>query len=117
MLSGFIVSRFYELRGINILNKIILVYLFMSLGGMPPFLGFLGKICVLKENINNLNTLFLVILVLTSLSVLYLYISRSFFLLRIVPYQKIIFRQNIISYKISFIIVGLILVNYFFLII
>merc|ERR1712072_708974 len=88
ILSNLIITRFYELRRPRIIYKTLLVYLFMSLGGIPPFLGFLGKICVLKESIYSINRIFLVILVLSSLRVLYLYISRSFFFLVWPPARK-----------------------------
>merc|ERR1712072_813596 len=111
ILSNLIITRFYELRRPRIIYKTLLVYLFMSLGGIPPFLGFLGKICVLKESIYSINRIFLVILVLSSLRVLYLYISRSFFFLVMAPYQKIRFTQNRIRYKRIVILRGVILVN------
>ena len=112
ILFNLIVTRFYELGGVSVRLKTLLVYLFMSLGGMPPFLGFLGKICVLKENMYSMDSVFLVSLVLASLRVLYLYISRSFFFLCMVPYQKISIPQNKISYQRIVILGGIVLVNY-----
>lgn len=112
VLFNLIITRFYELGGARIRLKTLLVYLFISLGGMPPFLGFLGKICVLKENIYSIDGMFLVSLVLASLRVLYLYISRSFFFLCIVPCQKMRTLQNKISYQRIVILGGTVLVNY-----
>jgi len=111
VLSNLMITRFYELRRSRVIHKTLLVYLFMSLGGIPPFLGFLGKICVLKENIYSMNRIFLVVLVLSSLRVLYLYISRSFFFLSMVPTQKIRFTQNSVSYKRIATLGGVLLVN------
>jgi len=111
VISNLIITRFYELSRSSIMSKALLVYLFMSLGGMPPFLGFLGKICVLKESIYSINRVFLVALVLSSLRVLYLYISRSFFFLSMPPHQKIRYSQNRISYKRIATLGGVLLVN------
>jgi len=111
VISNLIITRFYELSRSSRISKALLVYLFMSLGGMPPFLGFLGKICVLKEGIHSINRIFLVVLVLSSLRVLYLYISRSFFFLSMSPLQKIRFPQNRISYKRIVTLGGITLVN------
>jgi len=112
LLSNLMITRFYELGRVSSIFKMLLVYLFMSLGGMPPFLGFLGKICILKENIHFINRIFLVSLVLSSLRVLYLYISRSFYFLCMAPYQKVGFPQNLVFYKSIFFIRGIALVNY-----
>lgn len=117
VLLNLIVTRFIELGGVSVRQKTLLVYLFISLGGIPPFLGFLGKICVLKENMYRINGAFLVLLVLASLRVLYLYMSRSFFFLCIVPYQKLNTPQNKINYKRAAALGGVILVNYTILLI
>lgn len=111
-LSNLIITRFYELGRVSSILKMLLVYLFISLGGIPPFLGFLGKICILKENIHLINRIFLVSLVLSSLRVLYLYMSRSFFFLCMSPYLKVGFSQNSLSYKRIFYLRGIALVNY-----
>merc|ERR1712241_69175 len=64
---------FTQINRINYFDKILIVLIFMSLGGIPPILGFLRKLMVLKiiliyENI-----------MLFSLILLYHYISRIYF--------------------------------------
>merc|ERR1711873_327397 len=67
---------------------IILIFIFISLGGLPPFLGFLSKVLVLKLAIYIFNYIFLLIIIYTSLIILYCYISRFFFLLTYSPKIK-----------------------------
>merc|ERR1712043_138688 len=74
---------FIQINRINFFDKIIIILLFISLGGMPPILGFLRKLLILKiifiyENI--------------FLFLLYHYISRIYFFLTFAPSIK--FRLN-----------------------
>lgn len=51
------------------------IFSLMSLGGMPPFLGFLGKALVLKEALGRVRIAFLLILVINSLMILMYYLN------------------------------------------
>merc|ERR1711872_448402 len=75
-----------QMNNMNNFDKIILI--FISLGGLPPFLGFLSKVLVLKLAIYIFNYIFLLIMIYTSLIILYCYISRFFFLLTYNPKIK-----------------------------
>lgn len=63
--------------------KLGLVILLLSLGGLPPFLGFFNKIMIIKLIISSV--LLLLLIVCRSLILLYYYLSWSFFILRILP--------------------------------
>ena len=53
---------------------------FISLGGMPPLLGFLRKMIILKIIlINFFNMVFILIVIFSSLILLYFYLSRIYF--------------------------------------
>merc|ERR1712223_334562 len=92
LLGGFInVFNFQGLKIFNQINSIMffekfsIIMLFISLGGMPPLLGFLRKLLILKiifiyENI------FLILL--------YHYISRIYFFLTYVPLMKLRLHYN-----------------------
>merc|ERR1711994_32488 len=41
-------GRFFYINSINFFDKFFLILVFMSLGGIPPLLGFLRKFVVLK---------------------------------------------------------------------
>merc|ERR1712133_253568 len=69
-----------QMNNMNNFDKIILIFILISLGGLPPFLGFLSKVLVLKLAIYIFNYIFLIIL--------YCYISRFFFLLTYSPKIK-----------------------------
>merc|ERR1712049_89377 len=62
-------------------NKLIKIFILLSLGGLPPFLGFLGKLYILKVSMLMINNWFLFLLVMRSLVVLFLYIRFSFIVL------------------------------------
>nr|YP_010352917.1 NADH dehydrogenase subunit 2 [Chaleponcus netus]UOF70322.1 NADH dehydrogenase subunit 2 [Chaleponcus netus] len=64
---------------------VILFMNFLSLGGLPPFLGFLPKWTVLINSILNSMFLLSVILVMCSILTLYFYLRISFNLLMISP--------------------------------
>jgi NADH:ubiquinone oxidoreductase subunit 2 (subunit N) len=87
-------NQFMQINGIVFTDKIIILFVFMSLGGLPPLLGFLGKLVILKNIIIYINMVFLVILIYTSLIILYNYISRMFFLLNYMPSIKYCFKAE-----------------------
>merc|ERR1712117_314746 len=62
-------------------NKLIKIFILLSLGGLPPFLGFLGKLYILKVSMLMINNWFLFLLVIRSLVVLFIYIRFSFIVL------------------------------------
>merc|ERR1711950_54095 len=68
MLSGVIfiygqikLGRFFYINSINFFDKFFLILVFMSLGGIPPLLGFLRKFIVLKILISFFNIFFLIL--------------------------------------------------------
>lgn len=63
--------------------KLGLVVLLLSLGGLPPFLGFFNKLMIIK--IIMARILLLLLIVCRSLILLYYYLSWSFFILSILP--------------------------------
>nr|YP_010388409.1 NADH dehydrogenase subunit 2 [Calanus simillimus]UPP55811.1 NADH dehydrogenase subunit 2 [Calanus simillimus] len=81
-------SSFMEISMISDYSKSVAVLMFMSLGGMPPLLGFLGKLLVLKTSLLFFNAAFILVLVFNSLMILFSYISRSFFILTFNPPMK-----------------------------
>jgi NADH:ubiquinone oxidoreductase subunit 2 (subunit N) len=57
----------------NLPESYCLIFSLMSLGGVPPFLGFLSKVLVLKRAFSLVNISFLIILALASLNILVFY--------------------------------------------
>lgn len=96
-------------------NKFIKLFIFinlLSLGGLPPFLGFFPKIIIII-NLNNL--IIIIIIIIFSLFSLYIYI-RIIFSLLILNTLKInkIFKNN--NNKNFFNIIKIIIINNLFLI-
>lgn len=60
--------------------KIRLVFLLISLGGLPPFLGFFNKLLIIKALLP-IGFVVLVVIIFSSLVLLYYYLSWSFFIL------------------------------------
>merc|ERR1712062_373334 len=79
---------FIQINSINFFDKIIIIIVFISLGGIPPILGIL-KIIFVYENM----FLFLII-IFSALVLLYHYISRIYFFLTFVPSIKFTLNYN-----------------------
>jgi len=61
-------------------RKIGLVFLLISLGGLPPFLGFFNKLLIIKALLP-IGFIVLGVIIFSSLVLLYYYLSWSFFML------------------------------------
>jgi len=83
-------EEYYE----GIFDKIIIVLLFISLGGIPPLLGFLRKFLILKIIFIYENLILFLIIIFSSLVLLYHYISRMYFFITFIPSLKINFSIN-----------------------
>ena len=79
---------FIQINRIIFSDKVIIVILFISLGGIPPLLGFLRKFLILKIVLVYENIFLFLIIIFSSLVLLYHYISRIYFFLTYVPSMK-----------------------------
>merc|ERR1712200_336768 len=75
-------SSFYQIERLDNLSKILFIFIFISLGRLPPLLGFIIKLLVLKRLILIIGIITIISLVFMSLMILYTYISRFFFLFK-----------------------------------
>ena len=80
---------FIQINSINLFDKIIIILVFMSLGGIPPILGFLRKLLILKIIFYYENIVLFLMIIFSSLILLYHYISRIYFFLTFLPSMKI----------------------------
>lgn len=92
-------GAFNQLSTVPPLEKILIVFVLMSLGGLPPLLGFLGKLIVLKNIIYFMDFMFIIILLYTALIILYHYMSRIFFSLSYPPIVKAGLKRNYYNVK------------------
>merc|ERR1712042_98643 len=83
-----------QISSSNHYNKIMKIFVLLSLGGLPPFLGFLGKLYILKISIIMVNSAFLFLLVIRSLIVLFIYIRFSFMVLTFPIISRLIEVEN-----------------------
>ena len=103
---------FYQINSIVFLDKFIILIVFISLGGMPPMLGFLRKIIILKIIINNsLRIILIFTIVISSLTLLYFYLSRIYFYLTNIPSLKINFKLTPFLIKKVIYIISLLFIN------
>ena len=91
-------SSFYQIERLDNLSKILFIFIFISLGRLPPLLGFMIKLLVLKRLILIIGIFTIISLVFMSLMILYTYISRFFFYLRIIPSIKLRIKIRKIKY-------------------
>ena len=82
-------NMFIQINRINFFDKIIIIILFISLGGIPPLLGFLRKLVILKIIFIYENIFLFLLIIFSSLILLYHYISRIYFFLTFVPSIKL----------------------------
>ena len=82
-------TSFPQIGGINNLPGVIFIFIFISLGRLPPLLGFLGKLIILKRVILIIGLPLFLLTVFTSLIILYTYISRFFYYIRFSPAIKV----------------------------
>ena len=92
-------SIFNQVNTMPLLEKILMVFVFMSLGGLPPLLGFLGKLIVLKNIMYFIDFIFIALLIYTALIILYHYVSRIFFSLSYSPTVKTSLKRNYYNNK------------------
>merc|ERR1712117_654445 len=98
-------------------DKFIMLIVFISLGGMPPLLGFLRKIIILKVLFNNfIRVTIIFAIIISSLLLLYFYLSRIYFYLTNIPSLKINFKLTLFSIKKIIYFVSLIYFNLFFIV-
>jgi len=103
---------FFQINSIVFLDKFIILIVFISLGGMPPMLGFLRKIIILKIIINNsLRIILIFTIVISSLTLLYFYLSRIYFYLTNIPSLKINFKLTPFLIKKIIYIISLLFIN------
>uniref|UniRef100_UPI0030FDFA8A NADH dehydrogenase subunit 2 n=1 Tax=Amblyomma postoculatum TaxID=3107720 RepID=UPI0030FDFA8A len=82
----------------NPLNKISLIMMMMSLGGMPPFMGFMLKIISIIILLTYFNFA-IIILILSSMLNIYFYLNsiQSFFLINLVKFKKMIMKNYMLK--------------------
>jgi len=105
---------FIQINRINFFDKIIIIIVFMSLGGMPPMLGFLRKLLILKIIFIYENMFLFLIIIFSALILLYHYISRIYFFLTFVPSIKLNLNYNNNSWIKYFYLISLVFFRFIF---
>nr|AML25536.1 NADH dehydrogenase subunit 2 [Staphylinidae sp. BMNH 1274704] len=89
----FFIKQLISLNSFNFINKFIFIFNFMSLGGLPPFLGFMPKWMTIQNLI--MQKFYFISLIMTSLTLITL-----FFYIRI-TYSTLMFNTNEFNFKIK----------------
>ena len=105
---------FIQINRINFFDKIIIIMVFMSLGGIPPMLGFLRKLLILKIIFIYENMFLFLIIIFSALILLYHYISRIYFFLTFVPSIKLNLNYNNNSWIKYFYLISLVFFRFIF---
>nr|YP_009694075.1 NADH dehydrogenase subunit 2 [Protonemura kohnoae]QEI04347.1 NADH dehydrogenase subunit 2 [Protonemura kohnoae] len=72
------VNQIFSLNTINPVNKFAFLVTLLSLGGLPPFLGFLPKWIVIQNMVNLGNLFTVTLMVITTLMTLFYYLRTAF---------------------------------------
>lgn len=100
---------FRQTHRISLTEKIFLVLALMSLAGVPPFLGFIGKVLVLKVSFYSMGARRLLI-IYGSLIILYYYLRYSYIRIAFPPNLAITQKRAKLSISKRFYLRGLFLV-------
>ena len=109
-------NMFLQINSINFFDKVILRIIFISLGGIPPMLGFLIKFIILKIIFLYENLFIIILIIFSSLILLYYYLSRIYYFLVNIPRLKINFKVNIFFIKKVVYVISIIFFNIFIII-
>ena len=109
------INIFYQIVSINLFDKFFIVMLFISLGGMPPLLGFLRKYLILKILLLEEKVYIILIIIFSSLLILYYYLSRRYFYLTNLSSLKINYKFNKFYFLKLFYLVSIITFNFLFI--
>nr|YP_009694062.1 NADH dehydrogenase subunit 2 [Indonemoura nohirae]QEI04334.1 NADH dehydrogenase subunit 2 [Indonemoura nohirae] len=72
------VTQIFSLNSINPINKFAFFITLLSLGGLPPFIGFAPKWLVIQNLVNSSNLFIVTIMVVTTLLTLFYYLRTAF---------------------------------------
>nr|ARH53740.1 NADH dehydrogenase subunit 2 [Calomicrus pinicola] len=78
LLNVFTLTQLFSSLNLNKLIKLLFICNFLSLGGLPPFLGFLPKWLVINQLINSKFYFLATLLIIFTLVTLYFYIRMTF---------------------------------------
>lgn len=110
----FNVKYLNQLYSLNLKNKFLKIFIFinfLSLGGLPPFLGFYPKLMIIIKTNNFIIILLIIIFTIISLFI-YLRIIFSFLILNSIKINLIIIKLN---FKKTINLINFIILNNFFL--
>uniref|UniRef100_UPI0030FEC566 NADH dehydrogenase subunit 2 n=1 Tax=Amblyomma calabyi TaxID=3065602 RepID=UPI0030FEC566 len=108
MLKFNYISNFSNLN-MNSWNKISLIMMMMSLGGMPPFIGFFMKIISILILLTNLN-FSIIILIISSMINIYFYLNsiQPYFMINLIKFKiilnKMMFKNFFLNLNMFFIL-------------
>lgn len=91
-----------QIQSLDYKISLIIILTILSLGGVPPLLGFLGKVIILKQVFFLFPYYFFLILIFSSLIILFLYINFRFISIIFIPRIFIIKRKKRLSHLKSF---------------
>nr|APX40408.1 NADH dehydrogenase subunit 2 [Aphthona albertinae] len=99
-LNTFFLTQLFLTLNSNKLIKMMFMYNFLSLGGLPPFLGFLPKWLVINNLTENYSYWLSFILIIFTLITLFYYIRLMFPSLTLNSQELILKSSNLTNYKI-----------------
>ena len=97
-----------KFNNILFIEIIILFFSFLSLGGVPPILGFIGKIIVIQAILIKMNLVLIIVLIVGSVIILFFYFCFIYKNITILPIINLNFNSeiSIISRLITLRIIG-----------
>nr|AGO28104.1 NADH dehydrogenase subunit 2 [Ectrychotes andreae] len=100
MYSSYYLNQLINMNN-NMSEKLLISSLFMSLGGLPPFIGFLPKWMVIQSLITSNSFFILMIMIMSSLILLFFYLRLVSTMMLINP----IYFKWMVNYKLSLLLI------------
>lgn len=90
---------FHHVQISSSIYKIYIVFVLISIAGLPPIVGFMAKVCVIKITLIYISILFIVFLLFSSLIILFIYIGFSYLAISFSPHRAVTQKKKYMSYK------------------
>lgn len=91
---------FHHVQIATAINKFYIIFVLLSIGGLPPMVGFLGKVSVIKVTLISVRSIFMIFLLFSSLIILFIYVRFRYLAVSFSPFmpgtqkKKFFFTKN-----------------------
>lgn len=101
---------FHRIQIASRVNKLYIVFILISVAGLPPIVGFMGKVCVIKAAVISIRMIFIIFLLFRSLTIMFMYLRFSYLAISFSPYAEVTPNKKFFTFKDSAYMVSVIII-------